>query len=84
MRLLPLWFLAFLFVAGSVAIAEGPTAAPEANEAPIAVIVEPLGADEERWACCHQYTWECFLLTEQECAWIDGIWFPGCTCEPNP
>jgi hypothetical protein len=83
MRLLPLSFLTVLLLSG-VAAAAGSSVVPEATDPQAAMIAEPLRDDPEHWACCHQYTWECFMLTEQECAWIDGIWFPGSTCDPNP
>lgn len=85
MRILPFLSLPLFLVTG-FAVAVGPSsgAVPEAAQPPGAVIVETLADDSEPWACCHPYTWECFLLTEEQCALIDGIWFPGASCDPNP
>jgi len=36
-------------------------------------------------ACCYPPTWECFMLTEEECSQHEGYWFGlGTDCEPAP
>lgn len=39
---------------------------------------EPLGA------CCIPPTYECYVLTEEECTEQGGIWFAYDDCEPLP
>ena len=37
-------------------------------------------------ACCYPPTWECFMLTEEQCSQYEGYYFggPGSVCEPAP
>ncbi|MBD3237250.1 MAG: hypothetical protein GF330_11135 [Candidatus Eisenbacteria bacterium] len=79
-------------IGGLLLLLAGPTVATATPEADARAVWPPerpapraeVRHSEEYWACCHPYTWECFLLTAAECARIDGLWFPECGCEPSP
>lgn len=73
MRVLVLTGLMVGFLAGGALAAPG-KALP--NTAP---------ADSLEGACCDSLTYDCYIMLEEECAAIGGIWFgPGSLCEPNP
>lgn len=64
---------------GMVLLASVAAAAPE-RDLPITAPADSLDG-----ACCDSLTFDCYIMSEEDCMAIGGIWFgPGTACEPNP
>ncbi len=77
-----LWFL--LGVGLSLGFVQPADAAPLPSALIDACVLAAATPDSMLSACCHPINYECFMFTEEQCQEIDGLWFEGETCDPNP
>ncbi len=51
----------------------------------VVLLLAPQASAQSHGACCIAPSWQCFVLTQSECAQNGGTWFgAGTTCDPNP